>query len=158
MLRTNQADRVIIANSTTTVNNVLQAHGGMTIATNEDNNTPELTLKRFSATSPSGSDDIVDIRVADGGLNFIINNDADLDSGTYQFQKMAGGLTVPAAINCDTITTNGIIRKNGDTDTYLEFHAANSFRVVTGGTEQLSISGSGLTIQDNIVHLSLIHI
>ena len=152
LLRTNQADRVIIANSTTTVNNVLQAHGGMTIATNEDNNTPELTLKRFSATSPSGSDDIVDIRVADGGLNFIINNDADLDSGTYQFQKMAGGLTVPAAINCDTITTNGIIRKNGDTDTYLEFHAANSFRVVTGGTEQLSISGSGLTIQDNIVH------
>ena len=149
---TNSSTRLLITATATTVNNVLQAHGGMTIATNEDSNTPELTLKRFASTSASGSDDIVDIRVADGGLNFIINNDADADSGTYQFQKMAGGLTVPAAINCGTITTNGIIRKNGDTNTYLEFHSADRLRLVTGGVQQLEVTNSGLFIQDFIKH------
>ena len=137
---TGGTERLEVNNIATTVNNVLQAYGGMTIATNEDNNTPELTLKRTAATNSNSSDDIVDIRVADSALNFIINNDSDGDGGTYQFQKMAGGLTVPAAINCDTITTNNIIRKNGDTNTYLEFHEADQFRVVTGGFERLEVT------------------
>jgi hypothetical protein len=152
LLRTNQADRVIISNSTTTVNNVLQAHGGMTIATNEDNDTPELTLKRTSATNPGGNDDIVDIRVADSSLNFIINNNSDGGGGTYNFRKVLSGLEVPAPISCDTITTNGIIRKNGDTNTYLEFHSADRLRLVTGGVQQLEVTNSGLFIQDNIKH------
>ena len=66
-LRTNLADRVVISNNSTTVNNVLQAHGGMTIATSATG-TSELTLKRSSSTSASGNDDIVDIRVGDRGF------------------------------------------------------------------------------------------
>ena len=135
-----------------TVSNVLQADGGMTIATNEDVDTPELTLKRYSSTNASGSDDIVDIRVADSSLNFIINNDSDQDAGTYNFTKMANGVTVPAAISCGTITTNDIIRKNGDSNTYLEFHSADRLRLVTGGVQQLEVTNSGLFIQDNIKH------
>ena len=144
------AQRMTIdSNGVTTFNHVLQAHGGMTIATNEDNNTPELTLKRFSSTNASGSDDIVDIRVADGGLNFIINNDADADSGTYNFRKMVAGAEVAGEIDCGTITTHSIIRKAGDTNTYLEFHAADQFRVVTGGTERLEVTNTGISLRSN---------
>ena len=151
LLRTNQADRVLISNNSTTVNNVLQAHGGMTIATSATG-TPELTLKRSSSTSASGNDDIVDIRVGDSVLTFVINNDDDGDQGTYNFRKMAAGLEIPAAIDCDTITTNGVIRKNGDTNTYLEFHSADRLRLVTGGVQQLEVTNSGLFIQDYIKH------
>ena len=34
----------------------------------------------------------------------------------------------------------------GDTDTYLQFHAANEFRVVTGGTERLEVNSSAVTV------------
>lgn len=148
---TQGTERLEVNSDATTVNNVLQAHGGMTIATNATG-TPELTLKRSSSTSASGNDDIVDIRVGDSVLTFVINNDDDGDGGTYNFRRMAAGLEIPAAINCDTITTNGIIRKNGDTNTYLEFHSADRLRLVTGGVQQLEVTNSGLFIQDFIKH------
>ena len=35
---------------------------------------------------------------------------------------------------------------SGDTDTYMQFHAANEWRVVTGGTERLEVTNSAVTI------------
>ena len=35
---------------------------------------------------------------------------------------------------------------DGDTDTYLQFHAADQWRVVTGGTERLEVNNSDVTI------------
>ena len=58
---------------------------------------------------------------------------------------------IPAAIDCDTITTNGVIRKNGDTK-HIEFHSADRLRLVTGGVQQLEVTNSGLFIQDYIKH------
>jgi hypothetical protein len=38
------------------------------------------------------------------------------------------------------------IYHTGDTDTYMQFHAANQWRVVTGGTERLEVNNSAVTI------------
>ena len=134
-------------NSATTVNNVLQAHGGMTIATNEDNDTPELTLKRTASTSSSGTDDIVDIRVGDSSLNFVINNDSDGDAGTFSFNKMGGGAQIPADVILGSVHLENRLRHNGDTDTYLEFHNQDEFRVVTGGSERLEVTNTAIALK-----------
>ena len=39
----------------------------------------------------------------------------------------------------------------GDTDTYLQFHAANQFRVVTGGTEMLEINDTNVIVASNAI-------
>ena len=124
--------------------------GGVVITSNSTG-IPELTLKRFSSTNASGSDDIVDIRVGDSVLTFVINNDDDGDEGRYNFRKVAAGLEIPAEIDCGTITTNGIIRKNGDTNTYLEFHEADQFRVVTGGAERLEVTNQHTKAAGNLI-------
>ena len=36
---------------------------------------------------------------------------------------------------------------SGDTNTYMQFHAADQFRVVTGGTERLEVNNSQVTVQ-----------
>ena len=40
------------------------------------------------------------------------------------------------------------ILHNGDTDTYMQFHAADQWRVVTGGVERIEASSSGIRIDD----------
>lgn len=40
------------------------------------------------------------------------------------------------------------IQHTGDTDTYMEFHAADQWRVVTGGVERLEATNSGIRIDD----------
>jgi hypothetical protein len=40
------------------------------------------------------------------------------------------------------IDLEGQIRHNGDTDTYMQFHAADQWRVVTGGAERLEVNNS----------------
>jgi hypothetical protein len=39
------------------------------------------------------------------------------------------------------------ISHDGDSDTYMQFHAANQWRVVTGGTEMLEVNDSNVIIQ-----------
>ena len=39
----------------------------------------------------------------------------------------------------------------GDTDTYLQFHASNQFRIVTGGTEMLEVNDSYVLLGSNTV-------
>ena len=34
----------------------------------------------------------------------------------------------------------------GDTDTYMQFHSANQWRVVTGGTERLEVNNDTMTV------------
>ena len=56
--------------------------------------------------------------IIDGPITFS-SNDA----------TFAGNLYIP-----------NVIYHSGDTDTYLQFHAANQFRIVTGGTEMLEVN------------------
>ena len=138
---TNGSQRLLITNTATTVNNVFQAHGGAVITSNEDNDTPELTLKRTSSTVADGSDDIVDIRVSDSGLNFIINNASDGENGSYSFKRtLTGGSEILAPIHCGVISTSGLIRNDNDTNTYHQFHEEDKWRVVTGGIQRLEVT------------------
>jgi len=38
----------------------------------------------------------------------------------------------------------------GDTDTYIQFHAANQFRIVTGGTEMLEVNDTNIQLGANL--------
>ena len=42
------------------------------------------------------------------------------------------------------------IFSTGDTDTYMQFHAANQWRVVTGGTEMLEVNDTNVIVQSDL--------
>ena len=44
-----------------------------------------------------------------------------------------------------TLDIDNAIRHSGDTDTYMQFHAANEWRVVTGGAQRLEVNNSLVT-------------
>jgi len=48
--------------------------------------------------------------------------------------------------NVEDIYLNDRLYHDGDTDTYLQFHAANQFRVVTGGTEMFEINDTNIQL------------
>ena len=58
----------------------------------------------------------------------------------------AGG-TVTGNID---ITGTNAIRHSGDTNTYMQFHAADQWRVVTGGAERLEVNNSQITSTEPI--------
>jgi len=47
-------------------------------------------------------------------------------------------------LSSDDLYLNGVIYHYGDTNTYLQFHASDQFRVVTGGTERLEVNSNGV--------------
>ncbi len=53
-------------------------------------------------------------------------------------------------LSSDDIYLNGVLYHYGDTNTYIEFHAADQWRVVTGGTERLEVTNSALTSAVNM--------
>ena len=48
------------------------------------------------------------------------------------------------------ITVDDYVRSTGDTDTYMQFHAGNQIRFVTGGTERLEINDSDINVASHI--------
>ena len=57
------------------------------------------------------------------------------------------GLNINGNINAvDDIYLADQIIHEGDTDTYMQFHAANQWRVVTGGVERLEVNDSNVTV------------
>jgi len=81
------------------------------------------------------------------------NNRVLTATGTDAMNAESGltynGSTLSVSGNIDTVTDIYLadqIFHSGDTDTYLQFHAANEFRVVTGGTEMLEVNDSDVKI------------
>jgi len=107
-LRTGGTDRIIVDNTRTYIPGYVRIDGGMEIATNEDNDSPELTFKRTPATNAGGTDDIGHIRIGDSSMNFILNNDSDADAGTFNFRKVVGGSEVGATIDTTTVKTSSV--------------------------------------------------
>lgn len=62
----------------------------------------------------------------------------DADNNTYY-----GDFASTSIMN--RIDLEGSIRHRGDTNTYIQFHAADQFRVVTGGTERLEVNNTATT-------------
>ena len=62
-----------------------------------------------------------------------------------------GVLTHQLDMNNNDIVGVDQIFHEGDTDTYMQFHAADQWRVVTGGTERLEVNNSAVTVPGNMV-------
>ena len=54
-------------------------------------------------------------------------------------------------LTSDDMYLNGVIYHYGDTDTYMEFHAADQWRVVTGGSERLEVNNSQVLVQHDFI-------
>jgi len=78
----------------------------------------------------------LDADTVDGieGASFLRSDAADTATGNLTFDG--------------TVTIDQQIIHKGDTNTYIEYHAADSFRVVTGGTERLEVTNSGVRLSD----------
>ena len=72
----------------------------------------------------------------DGGGVFLYHN------GNEILETTSSGVEVTGTISSGDITVNDQIIASGDSDTYLQFHAADQFRVVTGGAERLEVNTS----------------
>ena len=118
----------------------------------------EFMLKR--CTNCSAGDDVTSIYQSDAGINFLIDNDADGDQGTFNVMYKTGGsnatlfcavpdtFTVPSTLVASQLCTSQYLRHTGDNDTYFEFNGEDSARVVTGGLNRFAITNSGLVIND----------
>ena len=72
---------------------------------------------------------------ANNMLNLYANNAVQLTLSNNTAVFTASNIDIPSQI-----------RHVGDTDTYIQFHAANQFRVVTGGGERLEVNQGTTTI------------
>ena len=93
------------------------------------------TLNSGSITSGFGAIDI-------GADNLTATGTVSLGATDFNGQNVTGIL--------DLYVDDQII-STGDTNTYLQFHAADQWRVVTGGTERLEVNNTQVTIANNLV-------
>lgn len=60
--------------------------------------------------------------------------------------------TNPASTSVmNSINLEGAMYHNGDTNTYIQFHAADQWRVVTGGAERLEVNNTNTTVANNLI-------
>lgn len=76
--------------------------------------------------------------------------DADLLDGVQGANYLRNNATNANATFTD-ITLDDQIISLGDTNTYIQFHAADQWRVVTGGAERLEVNNSGINVAGAIV-------
>ena len=73
-------------------------------------------------------------------------------SGTVMFTGAVSNLDMNNynIVDVEDIGLQDRIYHDGDTDTYMQFHAANQWRVVTGGTEMLEVNDSTVKLGANL--------
>ena len=95
-----------------------------------------------------GSGSGLDADTLDGvqGASYLRSDTSDTFTGTL---TMAGQLQMNGNIinDCEDIYLRDRIFHDDDTNTYMQFHAADQFRVVTGGVERLEVNNSQVTVQ-----------
>lgn len=120
-----------------------------TLATSINNRTTAITA--LSATMASSiANQATDSRVdaLSATLATSIGNQMPKSGGTF-----TGNITLGSnAINdVEDIYLRDRIYHDGDTDTYLQFHSGNQFRIVTGGTEMLEVNNDYVLLGSNTV-------
>ena len=81
----------------------------------------------------------------DAGVNLYHNN-------IMKLQTTSNGANIDGDINAvNNIYLAGYVFHEGDTDTYMEFHNDNQWRVVTGGSEMLEVNDSYVLLGANSV-------
>jgi hypothetical protein len=69
-----------------------------------------------------------------------------LTGGTFTGDVSFGN---SAITDVETITVDNYIMSTGDTNTYMQFHASDQWRVVTGNVERIEANSSGLRINNS---------
>ena len=71
--------------------------------------------------------------------------------GTNKLQTTSSGVNIDGNLNAVShIYLAGNMYHEGDSNTYIGFHAADQWRVVTGGTERLEVNNSQVTITNGL--------
>ena len=121
---------------------ILRRH---TTSGNHDNSTASSGTSNTSAlldVSNAGLLTIADDLVIKSSGTIGGSNDPDLLTLGNGTLTVAGNLSVTGA----DVTITGSIIHNSDTNTYFGFHANDSWRVVTGGSERLEVTDSGMKL------------
>ena len=100
-----------------------------------------------------------DLLIRHGTENMIrANDDGEVQlyhNGSEKLNTKSDGVDITGELQCDTLDVDGAanitgnldinanIRHNGDTNNYFGFPAADTFRVVTGGSERFRITSTG---------------
>jgi len=73
----------------------------------------------------------------------------DLNQSVGKLGVNTSGPDYTLDVNGD-VGINDYIYHNGDTNTYMQFNSADSWRVVTGGAERLLVNNGGISLSDNL--------
>ena len=76
--------------------------------------------------------------------------DADTVDGLHESTFMRRSANSQLDMNNNIIVGASTIAHEGDSDTYIQFHAADQWRVVTGGAERLEVNNSGIIVAGTI--------
>ena len=125
--------------------------GAVTITNSAPNVTTNLTAQHFAdAVNINSSDGTnAEIDAATTALAGVVVAGPQSFSGLKTF---ASGVSLGGTIdmnNNDIVGVDQIVHE-GDTNTYIRFHAADQFQVVTGGTERLEVNNSQVTVANNL--------
>ena len=110
------------------------------------------TLSRtVTASSNSGSA----INLSGSATVFSTALAADIAQPSDYMPKTGGTFTGSISLgnssitDVETITVDNYIMSTGDTNTYIQFHASDQWRVVTGGTERIEVNNSGIRLNNS---------
>lgn len=131
---------------------------------NADNSTANAKVKAgevHAATNVYVGDQIIHTGDTDTYMQFHAANQwRVVTGGTERLEVNNDTMTVAATLsmnghqldmnNNDIVGVDQIVHE-GDTNTYIQFHAADQFRVVTGGTERLEVNNSRTQIDNLLV-------
>lgn len=139
-LEFNQADGLRVQTAT-----VDGGYGGTTIATFNANGTLNLGSQATATTDAVRADRSISTGSGlTGGGNLTANRTLSVDSTVI---RTTGNQSMSDLKSfTGTVDIASAIRHIGDTNTYMQFHAADQWRVVTGGVERLEVDNSNVRV------------
>lgn len=75
--------------------------------------------------------------------------DADLWDGNEFATYLNQAVLTSSSPSFTSMYIDNAIQSTGDTNTYIQFHASDQWRVVTGGTERIEVNNSGIRINNS---------
>ena len=128
-----------------------------TVSGNAGTATRLQTARTIAGVSFNGSANIaLDNKSIANGAGYTTNT-GDITGVTAGSNLTGGGssgtvsLAVSSSPSFSNVYVAGQILHTGDTDTYMQFHNANQWRVVAGGGEKLEVNTSGVIVTGTIV-------
>ena len=113
-----------------------------------------LNVENGATADQTAAQILTAIKTVDGAGSGL---DADLLDGLSEATFMRRSANSGLDMNNNDITDvediylQDKIYHDGDTDTWMQFHAADQWRVVTGGAERLEVNNSAVTVPGNMV-------